>query len=76
MIGRPYLYGLSAFGQPGVARVLDLLKQETRRTLGLLGCANVDELGRQHLSAAGRLPGFLMASASPGVSQKPLRSVK
>jgi L-lactate dehydrogenase (cytochrome) len=76
MIGRPYLYGLSAFGQPGVARVLALLKQETQRTLGLLGCANLDELGRQHIAAAGRLPDFLNAPREADHSQTLLRSVK
>ena len=30
-IGRPYLWGLGAFGQPGVERVLEILRQETRR---------------------------------------------
>jgi L-lactate dehydrogenase (cytochrome) len=59
MIGRPYLYGLAAFGQPGVARVLTLLRQETARTLALVGCASVDELARQHIAAAGALPDFM-----------------
>lgn len=76
MIGRPYLYGLSAFGQPGVQRVLNLLHQETARTLALLGCANVDELGRQHIAAAGSLPEFLTSSATHDTSHTLLRSVK
>jgi L-lactate dehydrogenase (cytochrome) len=59
MIGRPYLYGLSAFGRPGVARVLSLLRQETARTLALTGCATLDDLGRQHIFPASRLPGFM-----------------
>ncbi|MES2258584.1 MAG: alpha-hydroxy acid oxidase [Pseudomonadota bacterium] len=59
MLGRPYLYGLSAFGQPGVARVLNLLRQETVRTLALIGCASVDEVGRHHIAPAGRLPDFI-----------------
>lgn len=59
MIGRPYLYGLSAFGKAGVRRGLSLLRKETERTLALLGCASVDQLGRHHLAAAGRVPGFL-----------------
>ncbi|MDF9773289.1 alpha-hydroxy acid oxidase [Pseudomonas baetica] len=63
MIGRPYLYGLSAFGAPGVARVLHLLRQETARSLALLGCASLDQLGRQHLAAADKLPGFLNTPA-------------
>lgn len=76
MIGRPYLYGLSAFGQPGVQRVLELLRQETARTLGLLGCGNLDELNRQHIVAASRLPEFLTAAAPHGTSPTQLRSVK
>lgn len=67
MLGRPYLYGLSAFGQPGVERVLLLLRAELERTLGLLGCASVDEPGRQHLRSASQLPAFL----HPGGSGRP-----
>lgn len=75
MIGRPYLYSLAAFGQPGVHRMLSLLRQETARTLALLGCAHVDELGRQHLIQAGRLPDFL-AAAAHSTPHTLLRSVK
>lgn len=63
MIGRPYLYGLAAFGQPGVARVLALLRQETARTLALLGCAGVDEVDRRHIVPAGALPDFMRDAA-------------
>lgn len=63
MIGRPYLYGLAAFGQPGVARVLALLRQETARTLALLGCAGVDEVARRHIVPAGALPDFMRDAA-------------
>lgn len=45
LIGRPYLYGLAAAGQVGVERVLDVLAAEMRRTLLLLGCPSVGELG-------------------------------
>lgn len=76
MIGRPYLYGLSAFGQPGVQRVLSLLRQETARTLALLGCANLDDVSRQHLTAAGKLPEFLKPAASHNLAHTLLRSVK
>jgi (S)-mandelate dehydrogenase len=51
MIGRPALYGLAAGGQPGVAHALGLLRTEMERTLTLLGCRNLDELGR-HLVRA------------------------
>jgi L-lactate dehydrogenase (cytochrome) len=76
MIGRPYLHGLSAFGQPGVRRVLQLLREETARTLGLLGCANLGELSRQHLLATGKLPEFLTSTAAHSSAHTPLRSVK
>lgn len=59
MTGRPYLYALSAFGAPGVVRWLTMLRQEIDRTFALLGCANVDDISREHLRAADSLPGFL-----------------
>ena len=59
MLGRPYLYGISAFGQPGVQRVLGLLRKETERTMALIGCVSLDELGRHHVAASGKLPDFL-----------------
>jgi L-lactate dehydrogenase (cytochrome) len=49
MTGRPYLYALSAFGQPGVGRMLDLLKTETERTMALVGCADFGQLSRAHI---------------------------
>lgn len=44
-IGRPYLYGLAAAGERGVVRILDVLRAEMRRTMTLLGCSSVAELG-------------------------------
>jgi len=44
MIGRPYVYGLAAGGQAGVAKVIALLKEQLDLTLALLGCASVEEL--------------------------------
>lgn len=35
-IGRPYIWGLGAFGQPGVDRVLEILNNELR--LAMVGC--------------------------------------
>jgi L-lactate dehydrogenase (cytochrome) len=46
MIGRPYLYGLAAAGETGVSRVLDILRVEIARGLGLTGCTRVEELTR------------------------------
>ena len=43
-IGRPYLWGLGAFGQPGVERVLGLLLQETRAAMQQLGAPSLKHL--------------------------------
>ena len=32
-VGRPYLWGLGAFGQPGVERVLELMRLELRAAM-------------------------------------------
>ncbi len=49
LLGRATLYGLGAGGEAGVARALEILTTETDRTLGLLGCNSVSELGPQHV---------------------------
>jgi 4-hydroxymandelate oxidase len=38
-IGRPYIWGLSSFGQAGVERVLEILNAELR--LAMVGCGTV-----------------------------------
>ena len=43
-IGRPYLWGLGAFGQEGVERVLDLIRTETRAAMQQCGVRSVKEL--------------------------------
>ena len=43
-IGRPYLWGLGAFGQAGVERVLDLVRTETRAAMQQCGVRSVKEL--------------------------------
>ena len=49
-IGRPYLYGLAAGGQAGVARALELLRAEIERDMGLLGCRNIGEISGKHIA--------------------------
>ncbi|MTD53722.1 alpha-hydroxy acid oxidase [Amycolatopsis pithecellobii] len=44
LVGRAYLYGLMAAGEPGVRRVADLLAKEIRVTMQLLGAATVKDL--------------------------------
>jgi isopentenyl diphosphate isomerase/L-lactate dehydrogenase-like FMN-dependent dehydrogenase len=43
-IGRPYLWGLGAFGQPGVERVLEILRQETRAAMQQVGAPSIKHL--------------------------------
>ena len=43
-IGRPYIWGLGAFGQPGVARVLELLRIELRAIMQQVGAPTVKHL--------------------------------
>ena len=40
-IGRPYVYGLAAAGEAGVAHVLKLLRQELLQAMALLGRPNI-----------------------------------
>lgn len=50
MIGRPYIYGLAVAGGDGVTAVLDILANEIRQTLTLMGVASVADLDREHVS--------------------------
>ena len=43
-IGRPYLWGLGAFGQHGVERVLEILRAETRTAMQQLGAPSLKDL--------------------------------
>jgi len=43
-IGRPYLWGLGAFGQPGVERVLDLLHTEFALAMQQCGVRSLSEI--------------------------------
>jgi isopentenyl diphosphate isomerase/L-lactate dehydrogenase-like FMN-dependent dehydrogenase len=66
LIARPQLFGLAVAGEAGVARVLDILRREIDRAMGLLGVRTVAELGPDYLMrraarldepAAGSVPG-------------------
>lgn len=46
LIGRAYLYGLAVGGEPGVAKVLRILRRDLDRTMRLLGCPSVADLDR------------------------------
>jgi isopentenyl diphosphate isomerase/L-lactate dehydrogenase-like FMN-dependent dehydrogenase len=46
-IGRPYLWGLGAFGQEGVETVLDILKRELEIVMRQASTTRIDEISRQ-----------------------------
>jgi isopentenyl diphosphate isomerase/L-lactate dehydrogenase-like FMN-dependent dehydrogenase len=43
-IGRPYIWGLASFGQPGVERVLDIVNNELRLAMVGCGARNIAEI--------------------------------
>ena len=49
MAGRAPLYGLAAKGEAGASAALEILRDETRRTLAMLGARSVQELDRSLL---------------------------
>jgi len=51
LIGRAYAYGLAAAGQPGVARALQILREDFERTLRLLGCPSATALDASYITA-------------------------
>jgi isopentenyl diphosphate isomerase/L-lactate dehydrogenase-like FMN-dependent dehydrogenase len=48
-IGRPYTWGLAAFGQAGVERVLDILNAELNLTMRQCGTPTVAQITRAHI---------------------------
>ena len=49
-IGRPYLWGLGAFGQAGVDRVLQILQAEFKLVLGNMGTPSIAAITRAHIA--------------------------
>lgn len=54
-IGRPYCWGLAAFGEPGVATVLGILQREFETIMRQVGAVNLAAVKRDSVSL---LPGF------------------
>ena len=46
LIGRPYVFGLAAFGQAGVQRVVELLRAELVVSMGLAGKPTLASIDR------------------------------
>jgi glycolate oxidase len=48
-IGRLYCYALAAAGRPGIVRMLELLEDEMRRDLGLMGCDSIRKIDKSYV---------------------------
>ena len=55
LVGRAYLYGLMAGGEPGVARAIQILQEGLIRTMRLLGVTCLEELSPKHVTQLRRL---------------------
>jgi 4-hydroxymandelate oxidase len=51
-VARPIAAGLAVGGDAGVARVLELLRDEIALALGLLGCTSPEQVTRSHIQRA------------------------
>jgi isopentenyl diphosphate isomerase/L-lactate dehydrogenase-like FMN-dependent dehydrogenase len=45
-VGRPYLWGLGAFGQRGVVRVMEILRAELAADMGMAGTGKISQIDR------------------------------
>ena len=61
-IGRPYVWGLGAFGQQGVDKVLDLLLDEFQMVMRQTRTATIDQIGPQFLMP-GQTPIMMRSNA-------------
>ena len=51
MSGRAYIYGLGAGGQAGVARAIDIMRNELSTTMALMGVTKVSDIDRRVIAA-------------------------
>jgi isopentenyl diphosphate isomerase/L-lactate dehydrogenase-like FMN-dependent dehydrogenase len=51
LVGRAYAYGLAAAGEAGVARAIQILREDVDRTLALIGCESVAGLNASYVDA-------------------------
>ncbi|MEP6778634.1 MAG: alpha-hydroxy-acid oxidizing protein, partial [Gemmatimonadaceae bacterium] len=49
-IGRPYIWGLGAFGQEGVETVLELMRHEFEVTMKQMGTTSIAAITRNHIT--------------------------
>jgi isopentenyl diphosphate isomerase/L-lactate dehydrogenase-like FMN-dependent dehydrogenase len=48
-VGRATIFSLAAGGEPGVARALQIFREEIRRAMAMIGCRTLSELNRDYL---------------------------
>ncbi|PCH02193.1 FMN-dependent dehydrogenase [Penicillium occitanis (nom. inval.)] len=60
-IGRPFLYAMSTYGQQGVERAFQLLKDELEMNMRLIGAATVKDLNPSMLDTRGLVGGHYSA---------------
>jgi isopentenyl diphosphate isomerase/L-lactate dehydrogenase-like FMN-dependent dehydrogenase len=48
-IGRPYIWGLAAFGQPGVEKVIEILNRELELVMKQCGTTTIAQIGRSNV---------------------------
>jgi L-lactate dehydrogenase (cytochrome) len=48
-IGRPALYGLAAYGQDGVERVIEILLDELKMCMALMGVSRIDQINSNYV---------------------------
>jgi isopentenyl diphosphate isomerase/L-lactate dehydrogenase-like FMN-dependent dehydrogenase len=59
-LGRLYCYGLAAAGADGIERVIELLEEEMKEAMGLLGVTSLSQLDKSYISRS-------MPTNMPGV---------
>jgi isopentenyl diphosphate isomerase/L-lactate dehydrogenase-like FMN-dependent dehydrogenase len=55
IIGRATLYGVSAAGEAGATRALEILESEIHRTMGVMGLTDLQSITRDHVVLPGQL---------------------
>ena len=48
-IGRPYLWGLGAFGQPGVEKVMEIIRYELFAIMQQMGTTSLKDINMKYL---------------------------
>ena len=48
-VGRPYIWGLTSFGQEGVETVLEILRRELQLIMRQMGATSIRQITRAHI---------------------------